>query len=463
MNPVTRTKFKAVARVRLALAVAACIAQTAIAADVDNAELLIDESGQPSAVGEVSLVLGRAYVESVDGSRQLLSSGSPVYAQDRIFTETNGHVHIRFVDQALVSVRPDSQLEIVQYDFNPDQPRLSSIKLNLQEGVTRSISGQGATSARERFRLNTPIAAIGVRGTDFVVSATGNGVRAVVNEGAIVLAPYSAGCTADSFGPCVDNAIELSHTSLQMIEFDAGTNAPRLLSADATSDTDMLDATATVVSMPMTEEVGSEEKAAGTDAYLENVTSRQVEAVASETLKPPVVVEPTPLLTDRQLVWGRHASGLNTLTVPYQVAADGREVAVNLGLSSNYTLFREGNGSDRIQSGLGLVSFELANAQASYHSASGVVAMSVGEGALDINFDNNTFATSLSMSHDLTGDVNFTAAGVLNSNGSGFFNSRTKTERMTGAVSMDGKEASYYFEKQLEAGGIQGLTLWDMR
>jgi hypothetical protein len=34
---------------------------------------------------------------------------------------------------------------------------------------------------------------------------------------------------------------------------------------------------------------------------------------------------------------------------------------------------------------------------------------------------------------------------------------------MAGAVSLNGAEAGYYFEKQLEAGGIQGLTLWDKR
>ena len=33
----------------------------------------------------------------------------------------------------------------------------------------RSITGQWGEAARDRFRLNTPIAAIGVRGTDFIV------------------------------------------------------------------------------------------------------------------------------------------------------------------------------------------------------------------------------------------------------------------------------------------------------
>jgi hypothetical protein len=57
--------------------------------------------------------------------------------------------------------------------------------------------------------------------------------------------------------------------------------------------------------------------------------------------------------------------------------------------------------------------------------------------------------------------VNFAASGRLYDGG--YFHTRSDTERLAGAVSLDGKEAGYFFEKQLENGGIQGLTLWDAR
>ena len=97
-----------------------------------------------------------------------------------------------------MSVRPDSQLEIISYDYDAEHPEESSIKFNLIEGIARSISGEGAKAARSRYRLNTPIAAIGVRGTDFVVSVTGQSTRALVNQGAIAMAPYSADCSASA-------------------------------------------------------------------------------------------------------------------------------------------------------------------------------------------------------------------------------------------------------------------------
>ena len=426
------------------------------------------------AVGEVSLVLGSAFIERADGSRLAATAGTAVHASDQISTTANGHVHIRFIDEGLVSIRPDSRLEIVQYQYNPDQPAASSIKLNLQEGITRSISGRGASSARERFRMNTPIAAIGVRGTDFVVSATPYAVRALVNEGAIVMAPFSADCTADAFGPCASNAVELTDSAMQVIEMD-GSSGPRMLPATLERDPDMMaDEVNTAIA---DSESNADDKTVGTGVYLENVTSRRVkeEAVIASRgpdtpLTPPAIAEVdyTPAstlsvaeLTDNNLLWGRWAAGqgdLERLTLPYPDAREGRDVTVG---NDNYVLFRDGNGSTRVQAGLGPVSFALTNAQAFYHADSGVFAMAVNGGSLDINFDTNQFSTELNMNHELTGRVDFNANGRLFDGG--YFHTRSATERMAGAVSIDGSEAGYFFEKQLEAGGIQGLTLWDSR
>jgi hypothetical protein len=440
---------------------------------------------QSSAVGEVSLVLGKAYLMSAGKARQLIVQGTPVYASDRVVTEANGHVHIRFIDDALVSVRPHSRLEVVRYDYDAAQPRNSSIKLMLEEGITRSISGKGASNARDRFRLNTPIAAIGVRGTDFVVSASPTTVRAQVNEGAIVLAPFSSDCQADSFGPCLQNAVELSGSSLQMIEFDESSGTPRLLPMPHERDGGLMDdelQLAVEANGPATAVSATDDKTAGTGVYLENVTSRRVTAEADTLVvtrptpqpqpvappPPPAVVIPdfTPPtavasveLTSRQLVWGRWSDKLideQRITLTYAEARDGREPTVGNG---DYALFRVENGSKRVAPDLGNVSFALSSAQAHYYSEAGVVAMAVTGGSLGINFDTNHFTTQLNMNHARTGNVQFSAAGRVFDGG--YFHTRSETERMAGAVSLDGSEAGYFFEKQLLNGAIQGVTLWN--
>ena len=449
----------------------------AVAQDAAQAQhpLTIVESQHP--VGEVSLVLGKAWLVSGNG-RKAVAPGTEIRATDRILTEANGHVHIRFVDHALVSVRPDSRLEIVQYDYNADKPEQSTIKLNLEEGITRSISGHGASSARDRFRLNTPIAAIGVRGTDFVVSATPRAVRALVNEGVIVMAPFSSDCSADSFGPCLINAVELTGSSLQVIELEGSSTAPQLLPAVVERGPGMMEEEVQVAMNDV--QADADDKNAGTSVYLESVTPQRVKDEAANVTptpqpEPETPTTPTPELVDftpetavasaelaeRNLIWGRWGAGQadqERIAVAMAEAQAGRDVTVGDG---EYILFRDGNGASRVERGLGAVSFDLVSAQAFYHSDSGVAAMAVNGGSLDINFNSSRFATSLQMNHSLTGDVSFEASGRLYDGG--FFHTRSETERMAGAVSLDGKEAGYFFEKQLENGGIQGLTLWDAR
>lgn len=187
------------------------------------------------AAGVVSMTIGKAYLND----DTLIKVGTELNEGDKIETLSNGHVYIRFVDNGLVSIRPDSQLLIEHYQFNADTPSNSVIKFDLTEGVMRSISGAGAKAARDKFRLNTPIAAIGVRGTDFVVKASSSLIQAVVNEGAIVVAPFSDACAADSFGPCSENSVELTGQAKQLLEVSALASSPRLIPLSETFATEL--------------------------------------------------------------------------------------------------------------------------------------------------------------------------------------------------------------------------------
>lgn len=421
-------------------------------------------------VGTVSLVLGKATIESSSPKMSRAAKpGSEVRVHDQIVTSANGHVHIRFVDDALVSVRPDSRLEITRYDYDPAQPALSSVKFDLLEGITRAISGKAAKAARQRFRLNTPIAAIGVRGTDFTVSAKAGSTRALVNEGTIVLAPFSEDCRADAFGPCGTNSIELSSATMEVIELDSSTPLPRLVPA---TDAQNLTAMRTGVQQAIRSSEGADE-ASGTEdkgVRIEEVSANLVTNNAASDLEgsasqqqsnfTPVQAIEIADVADRQLIWGRYSNaGLDDqerITLAFDEARNGREVTVG---NLDYGLFRSENGSKRLDSGLTVVSFGLSSAQAFYNSSSGVVAMEVGGGTLDIDFQENSFATLLNLNHSLTGELQFVASGRLFDGG--YFHSSTESQKIAGAVSLDGSEAGYFFEQQLLQGDIQGLTLWN--
>ena len=465
-------------------------------------------------IGTISLVLGRAFIESEGNNRERIRMGMMVRQADRVVTESNGHVHIQFIDEALVSVRPNSELEILAYVFNAEAPEKSSVKFNLLEGTARAVSGNAAEAARQRFRLNTPIAAIGVRGTDFVVATTATLMTVLVNEGAVVVAPFSDECVAQGFGPCSTNAVELSADSLQLIEFDSNMSLPRLVPLVVSEESaEQLQGAApnTGVPPPVVEASGDEEdkKATSKEVVLESVTSVGVadDAVADDnttadnaiadsttadsttansaviqtasantitddsqvqqTLSPVYQTGYTPVAQvavteakQRQLVWGRYGDGkgdLERITLPYDEAIQGREITV--GSNFEYYLFRPESGENQVAKGLGTIGFTLNNAQAFYSNETDLFAVAVSGGDLTINFQESLFSTSLNLNHSSFGDLNFQANGRLYDGG--YFHSRNDSQRIAGAVSLDGQEAGYFFNLLHSQGVINGLTLWN--
>ena len=442
-----------------------------------------------NAIGKVTIVLGKAYIESVQAGRKRIKSGTEIHVGDQITTRSNGTVLINFIDDASVSVRQDSHLEIINYQYDEVNPQNSRVKFNLVHGVTRSISGKAAKGAREQFRLNTPIAAIGVRGTDFVVSATDSSTQAQVNEGIIVMAPFSINCSTASFGPCLANSLELNGDSLDMIALDSSGSNPKLLPAAQNRGAEVLQQEVrTQLASNVNIEENNNSEQFTEEAFVEeaNSTSVATNTTADPTLTDPTLTDPIiadPIIADpivpepglpiftletpaaaaelkrSQLVWGRWAQGkgdLERITLARAEAADGRRQTVG---DFNYTLFRDEGDATRVDRGLSVVNFALSSAQAFYNSSTGVVAMQVLDGSLGIDFQQNSFATELNLNHELTGQVDFVASGGLFDGG--FFHSRNDTQRIAGSVSFDGTEAGYLFERQLEAGSIDGLTLWN--
>lgn len=436
--------------------------------------------------GKTTLVIGTAYVIKSDSSNEVLRSGSDIFSGDQIVTRSNGHVHIRFKDKGLVSIRPESKLYIEQYDFNSDAPDKSTIKLHLEKGVARSVSGTGAKAARDRFRMNTPIAAIGVRGTDFVVSASSDNIRAIVNEGIIVVAPFSDHCSADSLGPCSINAVELSEDSDKLLQLNRLHQAPQLLpirgevapellneksSPSPTEDEDGDTAersslySDSVATKTLTKKISSSAATITVPQTTDDSTDLSDNTVPVET---PIVEIPdfTPelpvaeaTLKSRQLVWGRWNNTLpqsDTITLTYEEAADGRNVTVG---NNEFALFRTDTGQQRVAKELGTVNFALNSAQATYTSAAVTEAMDISQGSLGINFTTNQFNTSLDLNSPTAGDIIFATSGKVKDGG--YFNSRSTTHRLGGAVSLDGTEAGYFFTQQLPGGNISGITLWD--
>jgi hypothetical protein len=421
-------------------------------------------TGPADSVGSVSLLIGEAWVVRPDGSQQALQRGTPVRVGDRIETSANGHVHMRFVDNAAVSVRPQSSLEVQSYHFDPLRPELNEVRLRVEKGTSRSISGAATDLDKSRFRLNTPIAAIGVRGTDFIVQADAAGVRATVSDGAIAMGALGGDCSASGLGPCA-GAKELSaDMGRLMAEVRANDQSTRLVPAVDLSVADAGSRRARGTDNPAQSlsEARALSLAAAEPTGLE--AQRGNDRAAAELLTLAAVRVPDlnrPSDLSGQLIWGRWAIGAaenENLSVPFALARLGRHVTVG---DSQMGLFRADQSvpgqlfGDTLQ---GTVEMNLNRASASYEIGSEVQTAGISASNLTIDFTRRTFATALNL---------FSAGGVqgeLRASGAiradGLFTVRDSEQYVSGALSLDGKEAGYLFERSAGGGLFRGRTLW---
>lgn len=165
-----------------------------------------------------------------------LRKGMQLFEGDTVQTGQNGHLYLATTDKAFISVRPNSRLTIELYRAQPNDPSNVSIRFTLHEGVARFVSGQAVSAAKNRFRLNTPVAAIGVRGTDFTVFTSESVTRASVMSGRIAVSPFNEGCVALGFGPCQGRAtVDLAAGEFPVIELSRGDKMPRLIRSEELS------------------------------------------------------------------------------------------------------------------------------------------------------------------------------------------------------------------------------------
>ena len=435
--------------------------------------------GVVDAVGEVTLTVGKAMIVGADGTATAVRRGASVHAGDRVETAEGGHVHIRFVDGALVSVRPTSRLVVEDYQYNPVQIEQSLVRFRLDRGVARAISGAAAEGARERFRLNTPLVAIGVRGTDFVVRAGEGQTQAYVNQGAIVMAPFGEGCQPQAIDPCGSVTAKLLTAGMgdMLLEFRDNFAQPQIKPINSLLPS--IKPTAVADARPSAGDgLAARDLAAHNGMGEEAVVAVMVRGAVSGAGERDVAVGPVPVQPSEpvvpvqpsepvvpvqppappQLAWGRWRAAVrgSDSSVTRDQARLGRVVTVG---NNDYALYRAENGPAFLAQSLGSASFVLQQSQAQFTSAGAQVqpAQVLG-GSLTLDFAARQFSTALNLTSAATGPASLQAAGFLREDG--LFNSRSSTQAVAGAVALDARTAGYLFEKAAAGGMLSGITLW---
>ena len=122
-------------------------------------------------IGSVTEASGTAIIKRGKDTIQVVK-GTTVETNDKIETK-NGKVKIVFKDDTNVTVTESSSLVIDDFVYDP-KTGAGKLGLKAAAGTVRYVSGSIAKDPKN-VKINTPTAAIAVRGTDFVMAVSETG------------------------------------------------------------------------------------------------------------------------------------------------------------------------------------------------------------------------------------------------------------------------------------------------
>ncbi len=168
---------------------------------VDIKRIYEEDLAPKTRAGYVARMTGSASARDINDRTTQLQINSRIFEGDRIETALDSTLFLIMDDGAEIYLKPDSVVKISEYTITPGYDENSSSILDLLRGGLRKITGSIGNSALANYQVQTGLATIGIRGTEYVVKLCKSDdceqtvsrndpdakLHAVVLEGAITL------------------------------------------------------------------------------------------------------------------------------------------------------------------------------------------------------------------------------------------------------------------------------------
>jgi len=125
---------------------------------------------QSPSAGRIKVASGSAFVVRNEQSIPA-QVGQPVFEGDRLRTGADGRIGATLNDETRVSLGPDSEIRLDQFQYSPAEGRLGLV-LGIVRGMVAYVSGRIAKLSPDSIRLETPNAIVGIRGTRMAIKVT---------------------------------------------------------------------------------------------------------------------------------------------------------------------------------------------------------------------------------------------------------------------------------------------------
>lgn len=122
---------------------------------------------EASRIGTFKQVEGEAWAARA-GARRAAEPGAGVVLADRLSTGQNGAATLTLKDGTVLTMGPNTTMDLSRFQFDSTTQK-GHVGLDLLQGTVRVVTGLLARINPELFKVTTPTAVVGVRGTDFIV------------------------------------------------------------------------------------------------------------------------------------------------------------------------------------------------------------------------------------------------------------------------------------------------------
>lgn len=131
-----------------------------------------DLSGGKPCIGRIALVSGHVVIVHADSKQEYPAlKGVSLYKGDTLTTSSKSRISIRLNDESIIIMGPDTKLTLSRSIYDPDK-RIRATFLKMTIGKARFWVKKLIDYKHSDFRIKTPTAVAGVRGSDFTVFIT---------------------------------------------------------------------------------------------------------------------------------------------------------------------------------------------------------------------------------------------------------------------------------------------------
>ena len=116
--------------------------------------------------GQVQFTTGTVQVVPAEGNAHLLKKGDPIYEGDTVNTIVSSSAQIKMKDGGFIAVRHDTKMRFDKFVFKGTQNGEEKSFFSLFKGGFRAVTGLIGSVNKQNYKIVTPAATIGVRGTD---------------------------------------------------------------------------------------------------------------------------------------------------------------------------------------------------------------------------------------------------------------------------------------------------------